>query len=83
MVDDLADKYCISVGTCSSTFTTWIRLLSDILGNSLVVWLPRNAISDNLPKVFLAKHKRTSCTIDCSDILIEAKIHRYPSSHMV
>ena len=46
--EDLADRFPI----CSSTFTTWIRLLRSLLGDALVKWIPREAIRDNLPKVF-------------------------------
>ena len=50
--EDLADRFGISPAICSSTFTTWIRLLRILLGDALVKWIPREAIRDNLPKVF-------------------------------
>ena len=50
--EDLADRLCISPALCSRTFTTWMRLLHRLLGHALVVWLPREAIQQNLPQVF-------------------------------
>ena len=37
MFEDLADRFCISVSTCSNLFTTWIKLLSNLLGDALLV----------------------------------------------
>ena len=42
--EDLADRFCISPALCSRIFTTWIKLLRQLLGHGLVVWLPRKAI---------------------------------------
>ena len=39
--EDLADTFCISPVLCSQTFTTWIRLLRQLLGHALVVRLSR------------------------------------------
>ena len=47
--EDLAGRCGISNALCSKTFTTWIRILSSVLGSALVVWLPRESIHDNLP----------------------------------
>ena len=33
--EDLAAKFCIPPALCSQTFTTWIRLLSQLLGHAL------------------------------------------------
>ena len=41
---DLDDTFCMSPALFSQTFTTWIRLLRQLLGPALVVWLPREAI---------------------------------------
>ena len=62
-MEDLADRFCISVGTCSGIFCTWIKLLSKVLGDALIVWLPRESISTNLPFVFQAKDAKTRCII--------------------
>ena len=33
--EDLAARFCIAPALCSQTFTTWIRLLSQLLGHAL------------------------------------------------
>ena len=38
---DLADQFNISPANCSNTFKTWIRLLAEILGKALLVWIPK------------------------------------------
>jgi len=69
--EDLADRFGISKGTCSSIFTTWERLLSKLLGNALIVWLPKEAVYSNLPKMFHEQYRHTRCIIDCTDVYIE------------
>ena len=68
----LADRFGISPAICSSTFTTWIRLLRILLGDALVKWIPREAIRDNLPKVFKdTNHSKIRCIIYCTEGYIE------------
>ena len=69
--EDLADRFGISEGTCSSIFTTWVRLLSKLLGNALIVWLPKEAVYSNLPKMFHEKYRHARCIIDCTEVYIE------------
>ena len=70
--EDLADRFGISPAICSSTFTTWIRLLRILLGDALVKWIPREAIRDNLPKVFKdTNHLKIRCIIYCTEGYIE------------
>ena len=68
---DLADRFNISEGTCSIIFSTWIKFLSKVLGNALIVWLPKDVILENLPDIFKKKNKNTRCVIDCSEVYIE------------
>ena len=68
---DLADRFQISEASCSNIFSTWIRFLSKILGDALIVWLPKESIVSNLPALFKAGHKKTRCIIDCSEVYIE------------
>lgn len=69
--EDLADRFGISPTICSNTFTTWIQILSKILGNALVVWLPREAIRDNLPDAFIKTgHSKCRVIIDCTEVFI-------------
>ncbi|XP_057310236.1 uncharacterized protein LOC130648217 [Hydractinia symbiolongicarpus] len=69
--EDLADRFGISPTICSNTFTTWIQILSKILGNALVVWLPREATRDNLPDAFTKTgHSKCRVIIDCTEVFI-------------
>ncbi|XP_057297669.1 uncharacterized protein LOC130628703 [Hydractinia symbiolongicarpus] len=69
--EDLADRFGISPTICSNTFTTLIQILSKILGNALVVWLPREAIRDNLPDAFIKTgHSKCRVIIDCTEVFI-------------
>ena len=70
--EDLADRFRISPAICSSTFTTWIRLLRILLADALVKCIPREAIRDNLPKVFKdTNHSKIRCIIYCTEGYIE------------
>ena len=69
--EDLADRFKISQSTCSSIFATWIEILRTMLGDALLVWLPRDIIFGNLPTLFLKKYSKTRCIIDCFEIFIE------------
>ena len=72
LFDDLADRFCVSSTLCSRTFTTWVKIISNVLGKSLIVWLPREVIRNNLPESFLkAGHKKCRIIIDCSEVFIE------------
>ena len=74
--EDLADRFGISPAICSSTFTTWIRLLRILLGDALVKWIPREAIRYNLPKVFKdTNHLKIRYIIYCTEGYIERLKH--------
>ena len=47
--EDLADRFCFSSDVCSKTFTTWIKILASLNGNTFILWLPRGLIQSNLP----------------------------------
>ena len=70
--EDLSDRFRISPALCSRTFTTWIWLLRQFLGHAIVVWLPREAIRQNLSKVF-RKEGYLNCRVilDCAEVFIE------------
>ena len=69
---DLADCFGISPALCSRTFTTWIKMLSQVLGQALVVWLPRESIRNNLPPVFVkAGYQKCRVILDCAEVFIE------------
>ena len=71
LLNDVADRFDISPTKSSFIFTTWIKLLSKLLKN-LVVWLPREAIRDNLPEAFI-KTGNNKCRVilDCAEVFIE------------
>ena len=69
--EDLADRFCISASTCSSIFATWVKLISKVFGNALLIRLPRDTVYLNLPGMFKAKHNKTRCIIDCTEVYIE------------
>lgn len=70
--EDVADRFGISTGLASSVFTTWIKVISLILGRALVVWLPRESIRDNLPEVFVkAGYSKCRVILDCAEVFIE------------
>ena len=58
--EDQADRFGISTGLCSQTFTTWIRIISQVLGNALIVWLPKESIRSNLLACFVLQNY-TNC----------------------
>ena len=70
--EDLADRFGISTGLCSQTFTTWIKIIGQVLGNALIVWLPRDSILNNLPHCFNKKgYSKCRIIIDCAEVFIE------------
>jgi hypothetical protein len=70
--EDLADRFGVSPSICSNTFTTWIGIISRILGRVLVTWLPREAIRDNLPECFKKSgHYKCRVILDCAEVFIE------------
>ena len=70
--EDLADRFNVSPTLCSLIFTTWIRVISIILGKALIVWLPIESIRDNLPKMFIkAGYSKCRVILDCFEVYIE------------
>ena len=69
--EDIAGRFDISLTKSSFIFTTRIKLLSKLLKN-LFVWLPREAIQDNLLEVFIktGNHK-CRVILDCAEVFIE------------
>ena len=63
----------ISEGTVFATFGTWVKFLGKFLGDSLIVWLPKDAIMSNFPAMFKKHHKKLRCIIDCSEVYIERR----------
>ena len=70
--EDTADRFGISRTLSSRIFTTWMRVLSKLLGHALITWLPQEAAGSNLPGVFIkAGYKKCCVTLDCAEVFIE------------
>ena len=69
--EDLANRFGISSATCFVIFSSWIKLLSKILGTPLSTWLDREVVRSNLPKTFEGKYGKTRCIIDCTEVYID------------
>lgn len=69
--EDIADRFGVSATHVSSVFTTWIRLLSSVLG-TLVFNPPREVVLSNLPPSFRNNvYRGVRYIIDCTEIFIE------------
>ena len=70
--EDIADRFGISQTLSSRIFTTWIRVLSKLLGHALITWLPLEAVRSNLPGVFIkGDYEKGRVILDCAEIFIE------------
>ena len=68
----IAERFGISPTLSSRIFTTWIRILSKLLGHALITWLPQEAVHSNLPGVFIkAGYKKCCVILDCAEVFIE------------
>ena len=69
--EDLSDRFLISPSLCSNIFITWIKMLASLFGKTLVTWLPRDVVKNNLPEGFKQISPKTQCIIDCTEVFIE------------
>ena len=70
--EDVADSFGISPTLSSRILTTWIRILSKLLGHALITWLPEEAVRHNLPGVSIkAGYKKCRVILDCAEVFIE------------
>lgn len=70
LLEDLADRFNVSVGTCSTTFNWWINYLDSSL-SFLVKWPSRKNIIDTMPQRFRQKYPKCRVIIDCTEIRTE------------
>ncbi|CAC5379541.1 unnamed protein product [Mytilus coruscus] len=69
--EDLADRFGISTATVSSVFTTWIRVLSSILGQ-FVSNPSKEVVRASLPPSFKnQRYQDVRHIIDCTEVFIE------------
>ena len=70
--EDVADIFGISPRLSSRISTTWIKVLSKLLGEALITWLPQEAVHSNLPGVFIkAGYKKCCVILDCAEVSID------------
>ena len=71
--EDLAERFGVLPTLSLYVFTTWIRLLSKVLGKVLVVWPPKESIGKHLPEIFLKSGYGKCCVIiDCAEMFSES-----------
>lgn len=70
LLDDLACRFKVSVGTCSTVFNKWIDYLDESL-QFLVMWPTRKNINDTMPEKFRQKYPNCRVVIDCTEIRTE------------
>ncbi|XP_047146299.1 uncharacterized protein LOC124819130 [Hydra vulgaris] len=49
--EDIAEQFGISATTSSNIFSTWIKVICNVLGSAFILWLPRENIRENLPRI--------------------------------
>ena len=69
-MDDLADRFKISLATASSIFNTWIRVMSFHL-KSLIFFPSRDIVAETMPVDFRQKQCKARVIIDCTEVFIE------------
>ena len=70
LVEDLAYRFQVSSTTVSSTFITWIKLMSKEL-SVLIIWPTRSQIKKTLPSCFRKLYPKVRCIIDCFECFTE------------
>lgn len=70
LLEDLAERFHVSVGTCSSVFNRWVNYLDTSL-SFLVKWPSRKNINDTMPQRFFRKYPKCRIIIDCTEIRTE------------
>ncbi|XP_045202653.2 uncharacterized protein LOC123556117 [Mercenaria mercenaria] len=70
LVEDLANRFCISSTACGRVLNTWIDYLDSKL-DFLIMWPSSATVKHNMPKVFRDKFPDTRVIIDCSEIRTE------------
>ena len=76
LLEDLADRFCISTSLASNIFTTWVKVLSQTLG-SLVFNPPKEVVRSNLPPLFQNKtFHDVRHIIDCSEVFLEKPLQQ-------
>lgn len=70
LLEDLADRFRISVTTCGTIFNKWIDYL-DVQFEFLVKWPSRVINKETMPQSFQCKYPNCRVIIDCTEIRTE------------
>ena len=70
LYEDLAERFCISIGTVSHIFDCWLDILYSRL-KFLIMWPSKAVVQHNLPKLFKQVYPSCRGIIDCSEVFIE------------
>jgi len=70
LVEDLADRFQISVSTCSRIFLAWINLLYVVLG-SVNIWPSSECVSKFRPVLMKDKFPSVRVIVDCTEIFVQ------------
>ena len=72
---DLAYRFDITFGTVSRIFRTWIKALSKLMSEIIIIWPEKPALRQHLPKCFRKCYRKCVCIIDCTEIFIERPLN--------
>ena len=70
LLQDLANRYGMSLQHCSRIWITWITFLDKQL-RTLPIWPTRKFIDDHMPACFKESYPQTRVIIDCTELFIE------------
>ena len=70
LLEDLADRFKVSVSTLSRIFTTWVNLMY-VKFNELLLWPSRRRVDRNMPEIFQKLYPSTRVIIDCTEFFIQ------------
>jgi hypothetical protein len=67
LLQDLADRFCISSSTCSSLFTKWVHFLLLNL-TPLIHWPSREQVDSMMPTSFRLLFPKCRIVVDCTEL---------------
>lgn len=70
LMEDVADRFGISISTASKIFQKWLDVMYVRL-RFMIKWPSREVARQNLPPAFKQSYPNCVCIIDCSEVFIE------------
>jgi hypothetical protein len=70
LLEDLADRFHVSVSTCSNIFNAWVDFLHVQL-QPLIMWPSRDAINATMPMSFRQKFSNCRVIVDCTEVFVQ------------